>query len=45
MVLSSSSSRVRFGREELGVAETWKLQNLNSELEHDDKLNLDKVNV
>lgn len=42
MVLSSSSSRVRFGKE-LGVAETLKLHNLNLELQRYDKLNLDKV--
>lgn len=35
MVLSSSSSRVRFGKDELGVAETVKLCNLNLELQHD----------
>lgn len=41
MVLSSSSSRVRFGKEELGVAETL---NLNLELAPDNNLNLGKVN-
>lgn len=33
MALSSSSSRVRLGKEELGVADTLKLHNLNLELE------------
>lgn len=44
IVLSSSSSRVRFGKEELGVAETLTVHNLNFESEHANTLNLDKVN-
>lgn len=38
-VLSSSSSRVRFGKEELGVAETFRLYNLKLNSEHLDKDN------
>lgn len=43
MVLSSSSSRVRLGKEELGVADTLKLHNLNLELEGDSELNETKL--
>lgn len=39
MVLSSSSSRVRLGKEELGVADTLKLHNLNLKSEDDNELN------